>query len=118
MDERINLTDLKQVNNLREEDGFFGYDFLSRFVVVVDYAAQKMTIYDPANFKYTGGGESLAVRFDRHWPYIKGTIKVKGLAAQTGEFIVDCGSGDAVDHPAILKSTAPLRKIKLRPARD
>jgi Phage integrase family len=96
----------------RTEDGFLGYDFLRRYVVVLDYAAEKMTVYDPSNFKYTGSGAVFPVHFRHRWPYITGTIKVKGLDAQSGEFLVDSGSGDAVDHPAILKSTGPLRRIQ------
>lgn len=112
--DRINITNLKPLNEQlgRTEDGFLGYDFLSRFVVTVDYAAGKLTIYDPATFKYSGAGEILPLTFKHHWPYVHGTIKVKGVPAQSGEFLVDSGSGDAVDHPAILKSTAPLRKIQ------
>ena len=96
----------------RATEGTMGYDLFSRYVVVVDYAAKKMTIYDPTSFKYTGKGQALSVHLRNHWPYIDGIIKVKGLAAQRGEFLVDTGSGDAVDHPAIAKSTGPLRKIK------
>ncbi len=113
-DHRINITDLKSVNEQfgRPEDGLLGYDFLTRFVIVVDYAARLMTIYDPLKFKYTGNGEALPVHFRHHWPYVEGTIKVRGRAAEPGEFLVDSGSGDAVDHPAILKSPGPLRKIQ------
>ncbi len=111
---RINVTDFKPLDEEfgRTEDGFLGYDFLRRYVVVLDYAAQKMTVYDPSNFKYTGSGAVFPVHFRHRWPYITGTIKVKGLDAQSGEFLVDSGSGDAVDHPAILKSTGPLRRIQ------
>ncbi len=111
---RINVTDFKPLNEQfgRAEDGLLGYDFLRRYVVVVDYAAKKMTVYDPSNFKYTGSGAVFPVHFRHRWPYISGTIKVKGLDAQSGEFLVDSGSGDAVDHPAILKSTGPLRRIQ------
>jgi hypothetical protein len=111
---RINVTDFKGLNEQfgRTEDGLLGYDFLSRYVVVVDYAEQKMTVYDPLHFRYTGSGVALPVQFRHRWPYISGTIKVQGLDAQSGEFLVDSGSGDAVDHPAIMKSTGPLRKIQ------
>ncbi len=111
---RINVTDLKPLNEQfgRAEDGLLGYDFLRRYVVAVDYAAQKMTVYDPLNFKYTGSGAVFPVHFRHRWPYISATIKVKGLDSQSGEFLVDSGSGDAVDHPAILKSTEPLRRIQ------
>jgi hypothetical protein len=67
---RINTTDFKSLNEQfgRAEDGLLGYDFLSRYVVVLDYAGQKMTVYDPSNFKYTGSGVALSVHFRRRWP--------------------------------------------------
>lgn len=111
---QIKIIDFKPDNEgfERATEGTLGYDLFSRYVVVVDYAAKKMTICDPGTFRYTGKGQALPVHLRNHWPYIDGTIKVKGVAAQPGEFLVDSGSGDAVDHPAILKSTVPLRKIK------
>ncbi|MFO7559927.1 MAG: aspartyl protease family protein [Desulfobacterales bacterium] len=36
--------------------GILGYDFLSRFVVKIDYADQKLSIYDPIHFKYSANG--------------------------------------------------------------
>jgi hypothetical protein len=111
---RLNVTDFKPLNDQfgRAEDGLLGYDFLSRYVVAVDYAEQKMTVYDPSKFNYAGLGQAFAVHFRHRWPYINGAIKVKGLEAQSGEFLVDSGSGDAVDDPAIAKSTGELRKVQ------
>ncbi|MFH0734569.1 MAG: aspartyl protease family protein [bacterium] len=36
--------------------GILGYDFMSRFVVKVDYANKLVSLYDPATFKYSGNG--------------------------------------------------------------
>lgn len=111
---QIKIIDFKPDNEGfgRADEGTLGYDLLTRYVVAVDYAAGKMTIYDPLSFKYAGKGQALPLHVRNHWPYVDGTIKVKGLATQRGEFVVDSGSADAVDHPAILKSTGPLKKIK------
>ena len=37
--------------------GILGYDFLSRFVVKIDYANELLSFYDPEGFEYSGGGE-------------------------------------------------------------
>ena len=36
--------------------GILGYDFMSRFVVKVDYANRLVSLYDPEVFKYAGNG--------------------------------------------------------------
>lgn len=36
--------------------GILGYDFLSRFVVKIDYARRTMSFYDPSSFTYQGSG--------------------------------------------------------------
>jgi Aspartyl protease len=110
----MKVTDLKGLDQQygREIDGFFGHDFLDRYVIAVDYNGRQITIYDPSRFRYAGTGQSMTIHFRHNWPYVDGTIKVKGLAPQEAEFLVDSGSGDAVDDPAILKSKARLRKVQ------
>lgn len=40
-------------------NGILGYDFLSRFVVEVDYDRQKVTFHDPQTFRYQGPGVTI-----------------------------------------------------------
>ena len=44
--------------NFHEPDvaGILGYDFLSRFVVKINYAIKEMSLYDPDRFYYNGPG--------------------------------------------------------------
>ena len=109
---RVNTADLTGLQGHHRMDGFLGYDFISRYVITVDYAAGKMTIADPSVFSYSGPGGVFPIKFRGKWPYIEGTISVPGVKPETGEFLVDSGSGDAVDDPTILKTTAPVRKVK------
>ncbi len=109
---RVNTTDLTGLQGHHPMDGFLGYDFISRYVITLDYAAGKMTIAEPSTFLYSGSGGIFPIQFRGKWPYIKGTIAVPGGKPETGEFLVDSGSGDAVDDPAILKTTGPVRKVK------
>jgi len=109
---RVNTTDLTGLQGHHHIDGFLGYDFISRYVITLDYAAAKMTIAEPAVFSYSGTGGIFPIQFRGKWPYIEGTIAVPGVKPETGEFLVDSGSSDAVDAPAILKTTGPVRKVK------
>lgn len=108
---RVNTTDLSVLQG-RHLDGFLGYDFISRYVITLDYAAGQMTIAEPATFSYSGSGESFPIKFRGPWPYIEATVAVSGVKPETSEFFVDSGSSDAVDDPAILKSTGPVRKVQ------
>jgi len=37
-------------------DGLLGFDFFSRFITKIDYAKERLSIYDPSNFIYQGEG--------------------------------------------------------------
>ncbi len=39
-----------------EAIGILGYDFMSRFVIKIDYSNRLVSFYDPSTFKYTGSG--------------------------------------------------------------
>jgi hypothetical protein len=93
-------------------DGFFGFDFIRQFVVTIDYDAKLITLDDPATFTYRGDGSILPVEFRGKWPYIPGIIKVPGVPAEQTLFLVDSGSGDAVNHPLIKRSTGKLVKTR------
>lgn len=89
-------------------DGFFGFDFIRQFVITIDYDAKHITLTDPERFVYRGTGEVLPIDFHGKWPFIPGTIKVPGVAAEKSLFLVDTGSGDAVNHPLIKQSKGHL----------
>jgi Aspartyl protease len=108
---RVNTTDLSGLQGHRI-DGILGSDFIGRFVITLDYAAGQMTIAEPAAFSYSGAGQSFPIKFRGPWPYIEGTVAVPGVEPESGEFFVDSGSGDAVDDPAILKTTGAVRKVQ------
>ena len=38
-------------------DGMLGYDFISRFVVQIDYANKTMNLFEPQGYRYRGSGE-------------------------------------------------------------
>jgi Aspartyl protease len=106
----VNTTDLSGLEG-HHMDGLLGYDFIRHYVITLDYAAGKMTIAEPSAFSYAGSGAVFPIKFRGGWPYIEGTVAVEGVKPESGEFLVDSGSGDAVDDPAIRNTTAPVRKV-------
>ena len=108
---RVHAIDLAGVQEQwgRRLDGLFGYDFLERFVVVIDYKARRLTVMDPTHFEYKGPGEIFPLEFEGRLPFIRAGITVPGNPPEESLFLVDTGSQDEVDHPIIAKSRQTTR---------
>ena len=91
--------------------GIIGYDFFKRYVVLIDYEKHVIKLYEPATFNYTGTGETVPIVLKPKTPHFTGKLKVAGREAADREFLIDSGSGDAVDDDLIAESTAPKREI-------
>lgn len=92
-------------------DGILGSDFISQFVVEVDYEHRLVRLHDPKRFRYRGKGEILPLRFERRLPYVEAEITVSGQPPTPRKLLVDSGSQDAVDDDLLLKSKGSLRKV-------
>jgi len=77
----------------REMNGILGYDFLSRFVIEIDYQKNIITFYEPRTYNYTGKGEALEIELHRNTPHIKAIIDGK----YEGLFNLDTGSRKSLD---------------------
>jgi Aspartyl protease/PDZ domain len=75
--------------------GLLGYDFLSRFVVEIDYAKKLMTLHDPARFTYSGPGAVVPVVFDHGIPHTDGTITVAGRDLPA-YLVIDFGAAETM----------------------
>jgi len=85
-------------------DGLLGSDFLSQFIVEIDYEDQMITLHDREMFRYTGSGESVPVRLtaDGH-PIFKATVVLTpGSPEVSQDFVLDLGASQA------LRLNAPL----------
>jgi hypothetical protein len=81
-------------------DGIFGYDFLRRFVVEIDYLDQVLTLYEAKTFKYTGSGEAIRINLQSYIPTIKAVVD----GECEGMFKIDTGSRNNLDLcPAFVK---------------
>jgi len=67
--------------------GVVGYDFLSRFPILVDYNARQLTVYDPEQFEPPEGGHP--VDFDLHLKVPVIDAELNGLP---GRYLVDLGN--------------------------
>jgi hypothetical protein len=111
---QVNIVDLEPVQEGwgRRLDGFFGYDFLIRYLVTIDYASRSLTVADPAIHAYEGPGTGLPIQFNRSVPLVRATIEVAGHPPLEDLFLVDSGSQDFVDHPIIGQSSAGARPVE------
>jgi Aspartyl protease len=98
--------------------GLLGYDFISRFVVEVDYDAHVMTLYRPRGYRYRGRGEIIPVRMMDNNPHVRVRVVLPGLAPLTGMFVIDSGDGGTdlefyspfVRNRKLLDSTQQMRE--------
>jgi hypothetical protein len=72
--------------------GFLGYDFISRYVVEIDYAARTLNLYSPRSYRYRGRGEIIPVRMMDNNPNIPVKVVLPGLAPLVGMFVIDSGA--------------------------
>ena len=74
--------------------GILGYDFLSRFVIRIDYAAEKLSFYHPEKFVYKGDGTVLDAPLKNNTFAVAGTVDGK----YTGTWSLDLGAGGCSFH--------------------
>ena len=77
-------------------NGILGYDFISRFVVELDFANKVIRLYKPRGFHYRGRGNILSVKMLDNNPSIQATVTLPGLAPVTGMFVIDTGAGNDI----------------------
>jgi hypothetical protein len=84
-----------------EVAGILGFNFLSKYVVKVDYAGMNMTLFDPSTFKYEGTGNK--VNFQLFSNIIMLPMKINNK--YDGIFILDTGASTSVFcYPFALKN--------------
>ena len=84
--------------------GILGYEFFSRYIVKIDFAAHTLTLYDPAKYHYVGTGDTIPLRFDRRLARVDVRIRTARRPEVVRRLIVDTGSEDAVDDGTVRRS--------------
>jgi hypothetical protein len=110
----MDLTSLEPVVG-RPIDGTLGYDIFEGLDITIDYVSHQVTFTDPEEFHPSRRGQSLPLGLETggttpedRVPLVHGRIAIAGSPPVDARFLVDSGSGDAVDHPLIRKSTGKL----------
>jgi hypothetical protein len=76
--------------------GLLGFDFISRFVVEIDYDKKLLTLHDPAKWSYAGSGFVVPVVFDNGIPFTRGTISVATKPSIPAFFVIDFGAAETM----------------------
>jgi Aspartyl protease len=76
--------------------GMLGYDFISRFVVEIDYAGKVINLYNPRGFRYRGRGNILPIKMLDNYPSVPATVSLPGLAPISAMFEIDTGAGNDI----------------------
>jgi predicted aspartyl protease len=75
----------------RPVDGIIGYDFISRFVIEIDYVGKTMRIFDRAKYQHTGAGKATPITLEDSTPYFDAAIVLPDQSDLTGHFVLDTG---------------------------
>ena len=77
-------------------DGIIGGEFISQYVIEVDYKGRILKLHDKSRFKYSGPGEIIPIELNHGgFPVIEGMMPI-GSEPLRGKFVLDLGSGDTV----------------------
>lgn len=90
-DFRVALLDFGKGSEMtmwRNPKGILGADFLSRFVVTLDYDSTLVTLHDPDTFEYRGIGAAVPFQLQNGIPIVELTVN----DGCTGDFLVDVGN--------------------------
>ncbi len=93
--------------------GVLGGALFRRYVIQIDYAAHALRLYDPAVYRYTGRGDTVALRFDGTHPRVAVSIRGDSGAMEVVRmpFLIT-GSTDGVNDSIVLGAhTTPRYEV-------
>ena len=76
----------------RDVEGLIGTPFLKNFVVVIDYARQTLTFYDPKVYNLANEPDAVTMEGRNGWPYMEAELSINGHDTITDKFMIDTGS--------------------------
>src|SRR5262249_15175435 len=88
--------------------GALGFEFFSRYVVEIDFAAKVIKLYDPKDYSYSGGGETLPLKLRDNVQFVQARLAASGLNQLEGYFEIDTGNAGP-----LLLSSPFAKKYKL-----
>ncbi|MFO1324693.1 MAG: retropepsin-like aspartic protease [Burkholderiales bacterium] len=101
---------LKRVEGLDDVAGIVGLEWFVRMPIKIDYARSRLTLYDPAQFKYTGTGARVPVANRGRLPQVRGSID-----GNDGTFEIDTGSRASLTlNPAFAAKNDLAQKLNAK----
>jgi hypothetical protein len=91
--------------------GILGYDFISRFVIDIDYQSHLITLHDPRTWKYSGTGVMVPVIFDNGIPHAYGSIGVSTKPEIPAYFVVDFGAAETATLTSAFVKSNDLTRL-------
>jgi len=73
--------------------GFLGAPLFRAAIVKIDYAAKRLSLYEPRTYRYRGNGRSVPIEMDATYTYTMVSIAAKKGAAVRAKLVVDTGAG-------------------------
>ncbi len=99
--------------------GTIGHDLFNRFVVEIDYAARRMHLYEPEDYRYSGKGEIVPVSIENDEPFLRAQILQRGRAPIEAKLKIDTGSANELGlNGSFVKSmnlVKPTQKVAPQP---
>lgn len=74
----------------RKLDGILGYDFLSRFVVELDYKHKQLRLLDRETYHHAAGAP-VPITLEDSTPFVDATVELPGIQPLPGHFTLDTG---------------------------
>lgn len=107
------LSSLLESHTGRRVHGVIGYDFISQYVIEIDYAAREINLYDPVGYSYSGKGEVIGLSIENNHPHIQAVVFHANNDGIEADFVVDTGASTGlslstpfVDHHGFITSGA------------
>lgn len=91
--------------------GILGYDFVSRFVIRVDYEKRTIDIWEPSAGTEIGLGEKIPMVLERNHPHVHAVVTVPTLGPIDADFIVDSGAAATANLASPFVKTHRLTEL-------
>lgn len=93
----------------RPINGIIGADLFTSYVVEIDYASRKLSLFDRRSFRYSGSGSVLPIKLVEDRPFVRAELLINARTRVSGLFIIDTGDGSAlnVHTPFVRKHRLP-----------
>jgi len=94
--------------------GILGHDFLTRYVVRLDYDRQQVELFEPVSFACAGPGQSLPLWIEAEQPFVLGVLYTDGRATPA-KLKLDTGSLDVLGlNGSFVRQTDLVREDRPR----